>query len=117
MNYSSRSGSLGNSSTSSRSSDPRGTACKQSGNLFPVRCSSFCIHSFLLTIFSLFLCLISSLLYTQHAKLFRKALLHEYQFPIALLKSTNYCYLLITIRFGIRALINYILTTIHFFFN
>ena len=55
MNYSSRSGSLGNSSTSSRNSDPQGTACKQSGNLFPVCCSSFCIHSFLLTIFSLFL--------------------------------------------------------------
>ena len=109
MNYRSRSDSLGNSSTSSRSSDPMGTVSRRETYfLFAVLLSVF--TRFFLPFFLCFYVLFHSCCTHIMRNCFRKHTCMSITFHIALLKSTNYCSLHSTIRFGIRALINYILT-------
>ena len=113
MNYR-RSGSIGNSSTSSRSSDPRGTVSRR---------ETYLLFTVLLSVFTRLFLLFFLCFYV----LFHYCCTHSMRncvgehsclsitFPIALLKTTNYCSLRSTIRFGIRAHINYIFTNYTFF--
>ena len=109
MNCRSRSGSLSNSSTSSRSSDPRGPLSRRETHfLFAVLLSVF--TPFFLPFFLCFYVLFHYCCIHSMRNCFGKHSCMSITFLIAILKSTNYCSLRSTIRFGICALINYILT-------
>ena len=115
MNYRSRSGSfIGNSSTSSRSSDPQGTVSRRETYfLFAVLLPLF--TRFFLPFFPCFPVLFHYCCTHSIRNCFGKHSCMSITFPIALLMSTNYCSLRSKVRFGIRALINYILTNYIFF--
>ena len=85
MNYRSWSGSLGNSSTASRSSDPREMISHRE-TYFPARSSSLHIHSFLLTLLSVSMSYLIIAVPMRNS--LRKHSCMSIIFPIAILKGT-----------------------------